>query len=1181
MSENILRMKSRFEKELGQRLLVLDGAMGTMIQRLGLEESDFRGGIFGEEYPMLKGCNDVLVITSPEKIYGIHREYLESGADIIETDTFNSNRISLGEYGLGGYVRELNEKGAQLAVKAVDDFCLERGLGDDERPFVAGSMGPSGKSLTIELQEDVAVGELFDDMADAYCEQATALIDGGVDVLLLETIFDTLNAKAAVYGIKRAFRETGKRLPLMLSVTLTEQGRLLSGESLDDFVVSLEHSGAVSIGLNCGFGAEALVDYVRGLVDITEKPLSVHPNAGLPDAMGMYTESARDMSAALRPLIEEGVVDIVGGCCGTTPEHIRSLSEMRGLWVKGDSRGKGAEGGRDFLKVGERCNVAGSRKFLRLIKEGNWRETLDIAKGQLDKGAEMLDINMDDPMLDAKVAMVKFLRLLKSDRRMSGVPLMIDSSDFDVIREALRMLPIKGIVNSISLKNGEDEFLRHAREINDLGASMVVMAFDERGQADTVERRIEICSRAYKLLTESGIPEKDIIFDPNVLAISTGMKEHDRYAMDFLEATSWIKRNLPGARVSGGVSNLSFSYRGMEKVRKGIHSLFLEGAISSGMDMAIINPSTPLGSGWMDGELKEMIGDVLYCRREDASERLLAKGLELKRAAELAKGKCVSQKPDSGDKVTKSVSEEVSEMIVTGESEGIEDVLQRAVAEIGSAMEVVNRSLMSGMNRVGEMFGNGEMFLPQVVRSASVMKRAVEILTPYIESEQRIGDSGDEVKRPLIVLATVKGDVHDIGKNIVATVMRCSGFDVEDMGVMTPPESIVSRAKERGASAIGLSGLITPSLHEMGVVASMMEESGMRIPLFVGGATTSELHTAVKIAPCYSGAVVHTGDAASLPGAVKEFIGEESDKALAELAVRQERIREDFNGEGERLSLMEARKRRFMVSAPSDVPRKPGAHILEIGVEDIEGLINWRAMLSEWKLDPNGDDRNQERNRLLGDAHRLLGKIEGKLKCKVMLLPSVSEMDDIVVDCNGGKVRLPMLRSIAPQPVSGMCLSQSDYLRAEGDWLGVFVVTTAGSGIPELIEKLRGEDEYEGLLLQSLSHRLAEAGTEYMHRLVREELWGLPEGCGVRPAVGYASMPDQSLVFELDKLLDYRSFGVKVTEHGALWPSSTTTGLIFGNKESRYISVGELSEEQKREYAGRRGMSEVELSKYL
>ncbi|MDE6134298.1 MAG: methionine synthase, partial [Muribaculaceae bacterium] len=831
---------------LATRVLVLDGAMGTMIQRHNLSEADFRGQRFVALPGVLKGCNDLLCLTRPDVIAAIHDEYLDAGADIIETNTFNANAISMADYGLENEVAEINIAGATIAREAVARHEARTG----RHAFVAGSVGPSNISLSMPADDCAQAAVTFDVMAQAYARQTEGLIRGGVDIILLETIFDTLNAKAAIAGLEAAFDNTGKRVPLMISVTLTETGRTLSGQTVRAFVASVSHAAPLSIGLNCGFGAAGMAPWLQEMQDIPYY-ISLYPNAGLPDEMGCYNDTPAKMASELAGYLHNGFVNIIGGCCGTTPAHISAIARiaadaaprelpksdchlrLAGLeMVDTDACG--------FVKVGERCNVAGSRKFLRLINQGCYAEALDIASAQVAKGAVVLDINMDDGLLDSAAEMERFVAMAALDAATAPVPLMIDSSDFDVIRKALRKVQGRAVVNSISLKEGEDEFLARARELRRLGAAVVVMAFDENGQATTFERRVEICSRAYGLLTlKAGFSSEEIIFDPNILTIATGIPEHDRYALDFLDAVEWIKKNLPGAKVSGGVSNLSFAFRGNDRLRQAMHTVFLHHAIARGMDMAIVNPATSTDIATVPSGLRQAVEDVIFCRRPDAVGCLLA----------VADSMTAEQGGSAGQKAQSKPQETVSlaDMVVAGHTDRLEQRLAEAIVEDGSAMAVVKGRLMEGMNRVGEAFGAGRMFLPQVVRSAAVMKQAIAWLTPYIERENTglsAGAASDGSK--VMVLATVKGDVHDIGKNIVAVVLRCSGFEVIDLGVMVPAADIVAKVRQSGARFVGLSGLITPSLSEMAAVARLLQAEGLTdVALFVGGATTSAMHTAV------------------------------------------------------------------------------------------------------------------------------------------------------------------------------------------------------------------------------------------------------------------------------------------------------------------------------------------------
>ena len=839
---------------LDQRILVLDGAIGTMIQRYGLGEREFRGERFAHTDVELKGNNDLLCLTAPHIIDEIHRAYLEAGADIIETNSFNANAISMADYRLEGAVREINLAAARLARQAADDYSTA------EKPrFVAGSVGPTNKSCSMSPDvENPALRSLhFDTLAAAYREQMEALVEGGVDLLLVETIFDTLNAKAALWAARQTMESAGREVPVVLSVTVTESGRTLSGQTLEAFLTSVSHASLLAVGLNCSFGARDMKPWLQRLAAMAPCYVSAYPTAGLPNQLGEYDETPQSMAVQIKEFIDEGLVNIVGGCCGTTPEHIAAYREL----VAGAAPRRPASrdhrlhlSGLDdlvvsretnFVNIGERCNVAGSRKFLRLIHEKNYAEALDIARQQVEAGAQVIDINMDDAMLDARDEMVNFLNLIVSDPDIYRVPVMIDSSKWEVISAALKCLQGKAIVNSISLKEGEELFLQHAREIKRMGAAVVVMAFDEQGQADTYERKIEVCARAYRLLTEvAGMAPCDIIFDPNVLAIATGIESHDNYAVDFIRATAWIHQHLPEAKVSGGVSNLSFSFRGNNYIREAMHAVFLYHAIAQGLDMAIVNPATSVTYDDLPAETLTLIEDVVLNRRPDATERLIDFAARHREEADKP------NRTEPQERTSVPVADRLRQALVKGLSTHLESDLAEAVAQYGSAIAVIEQPLMEGMNRVGQLFGEGKMFLPQVVKSARTMKQAVAILQPLIEQEN--ARTGETAKRGKFIIATVKGDVHDIGKNIVGVILACNNFEVIDLGVMVPAERIVERAIAEKADFVGLSGLITPSLEEMGHVVAEMEKAGLRTPVIIGGATTSRLHTAVKIAPRYS-----------------------------------------------------------------------------------------------------------------------------------------------------------------------------------------------------------------------------------------------------------------------------------------------------------------------------------------
>lgn len=1213
MSESLNDIRGRLSKEV----LVLDGAMGTMIQQFNLTSEDFRGNLPIPSHINPKGANDLLCLTHPEIIADIHSRYVNAGADIIETCSFNANAVSMAEYGAEALVGDINRAAAEIARSVADNA--------GRKVYVAGSMGPSNVALSIGGDSS---GVDFEKMAESFREQAVALIEGGVDLLMLETAFDTLNAKAGIAGIMDAFSQTGKKLPLMISATLTEQGRTLSGQTLKAFVNSVRHADPIAIGLNCGFGADALGEMIEELQDIPYA-VSMHPNAGLPDELGRYTQTPEMMAEALRPMLKSGKLNIVGGCCGTTPDHIRAIAEI----VKGEAAEAAPrvipasqsgvmhlsgllpldlseESG--FLKVGERCNVAGSRKFLRLIGEGNASEAMEIAIAQVKKGAGILDINMDDGMLDAPEEMERFVMLLGAEVATSSLPLMIDSSDMEVVRRALRRIQGRPIVNSISLKEGETKFLAHAAEIRRLGGTVVVMAFDEKGQAADFERRIEICQRAYRLLLENGWKAEEIIFDPNILTIATGMPEHDRYALDFLEAVEWIKKNLPGAKVSGGVSNLSFSFRGINRLREAMHTVFLHHASLRGMDMAIVNPSSSLDIDSVPVDLREKIEDVIFCRREDAVSRLLEEAGRMreedeakKRAKAAAAGAATS--PVAPPKA--KLKDTLEHLVEKGLDTNLDALLDEALAEEGSAMGVVKNRLMAAMQNVGDEFGAGRMFLPQVVRSAAVMKKAIEYLTPVIEKETANaegsagGNVGEDSGEKKFVLATVKGDVHDIGKNIVGVVLRCSGFEVIDLGVMVEPSKIIETLKATGAKFLGLSGLITPSLAEMCNVAELLEKEGMTdVTICVGGATTSPLHTAVKIAPVYSGIVLHTRDAAALPVAAAELADKlTAGDARKRIADSQEALRGEYEEKKRKSVTPSAEKSGGVAGCPccsgqhhSDAgsrvmpvpaPKNPGINDFEIAIADVRDFINFKAFLHVWQISPTmrKSVASEESEKLIADANLKLDALEKiglKLLARIALLPAYSKGDDIYIryqdkEGNSNELLFPTIRQEGEHGVA-----VADFIAPENDWLGLFCVT-AGEMLQAAEKAGLCDDDYHRLLVQSLADRLAEAATEYIHTITHDDLWQLETPRGIRPAIGYPSIPDQTLVFEADKILDYASMGVQLTENGALRPSATTTGLIIASPAARYFDIPHLSEATLQDYARRRGLPVERLQALL
>ena len=1186
---NIKDMEFRendLHKALKERILVLDGAMGTMIQRAGLTESDFRGERYVDWACELKGCNDVLVLTCPDVIADIHKQYLESGADIIETDTFNANAISLGDYGLENEVYEINYQAARLALRCVEEVACQ------ERKWVAGSVGPTNRSLSISSSvEDPAARNLtWGELVSAYTEQMRGLIDGGVDVLLIETVFDTLNAKAALWAAKEAMCESKRSVPIMLSVTLTESGRTLSGQTIEAMVASVSHASLLCIGLNCGFGAEGMLKWLEVLSAEVGCAVSVYPNAGLPNEMGEYDETPNTMALHVRPMLERGLVNVIGGCCGTTPAHIKEISELvKGFSprtvpvIREDMRLSGLERvdvtpERMFVNVGERCNVAGSRKFLRLINEKNYNESLSIACKQVEAGAQIVDINMDDAMLDAEHEMVHFLKLLASEPDVARVPVMIDSSKWNVITAALECVQGKCIVNSISMKDGEAEFRRRAGHIKRMGAAVVVMAFDEKGQADSYNRKIEICGRAYDILVnEVGFNPYDIIFDPNILTIATGIDEHNDYARDFIRAVEWIKGNLLGAKVSGGVSNLSFSFRGNNAVREAMHSVFLYHAIAKGMDMAIVNAGVMIPYDEIDDGLRVAIEDVIFNRDDSATDRLIAIAEKIKGLAETS-----DKSVDMARNADMTASGYLQSLIVRGRTEMLDDTLECVHCELGSALAVIDGPLMSGMNEVGRLFGEGKLFLPQVVKSARTMKQAVAWLNPLIEKEKRTLGQGRSSGK--VVIATVKGDVHDIGKNIVSVIMRCNGFDVIDMGVMVPGEDIVERAIEEQADIVALSGLITPSLEEMRQVAMLMQKRSLDIPIMVGGATTSELHTAVKIAPEYSAPVVHTRSAALMPVVAQRLINDRK-AYVKELNEAQAALRQSYYVAKNLYSFDEAKSMAPKFLYSSIEPKVKGVNTYDISVADARKYINWIPFFSVWKT---GTDATEE---LRAEAENLLDELERSviagIKARVGILPAYRDGEAVVISGE----RVEMLRR---QSKGEECVSLCDYVARENDFVGVFAVTV-GSEINEMIENSRQKgDEYRAMLLQTIADRLVEAATEYIHKRVRTELWGYatheeenPANVlrqyyqGIRPAVGYSSLPDQRVIFRLDKLINLSSIGIAVTENGAMSPAASVCGLMISHPDSHYFMIGEVGKDQRVDYALRTGITPKELRKFL
>lgn len=1222
--------KKTIQQLLDERILILDGGMGTMIQGFKLTEADYRGEQFANFTGTLKGNNDLLNITRPEVIRSIHRQYLDAGVDIFTTNTFNANAISMDDYGMASLVREMNLAAGRLTRQLADDYMNEH---PERSIFVAGSLGPTNKtaSMSPDVSDPAFRAVSYMDLFRAYHEQVEALIDGGVDLILFETTFDTLNVKAGLEAALDVMRTPNRERPIMLSLTLSGQGgRTFSGQTLAAFLASVQHIPLMSIGLNCSFGAADMKPYLKELGDIAPYFISAYPNAGLPNQFGRYDETPEKMAAQIKDFIDEGLVNIVGGCCGTTPEHIAQYSELilharphmpvpppDALWLSGLELLE-VKPENNFLNIGERCNVAGSRKFLRLIKEKNYEEALTIARKQVEDGAQVLDINMDDGLLDAVEEIKTFLNLIASEPDISRVPVMIDSSKWQVIEEGLMCVQGKSIVNSISLKEGEEEFLIRAARIRQLGAATVVMAFDEQGQADVFERKIEVCERAYRLLTEKiGFPPQDIIFDPNVLAIATGMPEHNGYGLDFIRSVEWIKKHLPGAKVSGGVSNLSFSFRGNNYVREAMHSVFLYHAIREGMDMGIVNPSASVTYEDIEPSFRNLLEDVILARRPEAAEELIAYAQS---HIEQASGE---QEKTHDAWRDRSLDERLEYALLKGIGDFLETDLEEALQRYGQAVAIIDGPLMNGMNRVGKLFGAGKMFLPQVVKTARTMKKAVSILQPAIEAQKT---SSGAAKAGKVVFATVKGDVHDIGKNIVSIVLTCNNYEVIDLGVMVPAEKIIETVRNEKPDLLCLSGLITPSLEEMVHVTDEMQKAGFSTPIMIGGATTSKLHTALKIAPHYDHPVIHVVDASQNPLIAAKLLNPAThDAYVSELTDEYERLRQAKSNEEVKplLPYAEAQKLSLQTDwanyTPAE-PKKKGLQLLAIPVAEIVPYINWVFLFTAWRITGRYDDLMQlhdcpacraawlekrpeaerakakEALKLYNDAQALLKRlIAGNACCKALyeIFPSVSEGDNIRI----ADTVIPVLRQQLPND-KGQCLSLADYVMpaSEGrnDYVGVFAVT-AGDCMEELRARYeQEEDSYHLMLLQTLSDRLAEASAEYLHTKVRREYWGyVPDEelsvdemfrahyRGIRPAVGYPSLPDQGLIFSLDRLIGVDRIGIAITENGALSPTSSVAGFYFAHPESRYFMIGRIGEDQLTDYTARRGETVEHIRKFL
>ena len=1219
-------MKDTFLNLLEHRILVLDGAMGTMIQRHKLQEKDYRGTRFAAHSHPLIGNNDILVLTRPDIIYALHCDFLEAGSDIIETNTFNANPISQGDYNAANLVKELNIEAARLARKAADVFTEK----NSEKPrFVAGSIGPTNKTLSLspDVNNPGFRAVSFQEVVDNYTLQLEGLIEGGVDLLLVETVFDTLNCKAALFSIEEFFNRTSLRIPVMVSGTVVDaSGRTLSGQTTEAFWISIAHMpDLLSVGLNCALGSKQMRPFIASLSGIADSYVSVYPNAGLPNEFGEYDDSPEYMAAQIADFATSGFVNIVGGCCGTTPQHIKAIAKAVKTLKPRKRPAKQHElqlsgleplhvnSTTGFINIGERTNVTGSKKFARLIKEGNYDEALSIARQQVESGAQVIDVNVDEGMLDSEKVMKDFLNLIASEPEISRVPVMIDSSKWSVIESGLQCVQGKSIVNSISLKEGEELFRERAHKVLQYGAATVVMAFDEQGQADSYQRRIAICKRAYDILTlEVGFPPEDIIFDPNVLTVATGIEEHNNYAVDFIQTVRWIKENLPFAKISGGISNVSFSFRGNEPVREAMHAAFLYHAIRAGLDMGIVNAGQLAIYEDIEPELLVRVEDVLLNRRADATERLVSFAETIGDGGEKTEAKAAEWR-------SAPVEERLRHALIKGIVEYIEDDTEEARQLYPSPLQVIEGPLMNGMNAIGDLFAEGKMFLPQVVKSARVMKRSVAYLLPFIEEEKAMNK--DTRAAAKVLLATVKGDVHDIGKNIVAVVLACNNYDVVDIGVMMPCEKILEAAVREKADLIGLSGLITPSLDEMVYVASEMERLGMKIPLLIGGATTSRIHTAVKIAPVYSGAVVQVLDASRSVPVVNSLLNPAlSPDYIAQLKKEQAGLRESHASRTTTkryLPLADARRNGPSLQWDNTTvykPLKPGITILEdVRVGALRAYIDWTPFFMVWEMHGRYPqifehaEYGVEAQKLFDDANMLLDRIEKEnllgMKGVAGIFPANSNGDDIDVYSDENRntvlITLHTLRQQLDKGTGEPNLALADFIASKEsglkDYIGGFAVT-AGLGIEKLLNELRDKnDDYQRIMAQALTDRLAEAFAEMLHEKVRRELWGYAPAetlkneellaeqyQGIRPASGYPSSPDHTEKAELFTLLNAETnTGITLTETFAMNPASSVSGLYFAHPAAKYFILGKICRDQVEDYACRKGMSLTETEKWL
>nr|WP_202601788.1 methionine synthase [Vibrio toranzoniae] len=1208
---------------LKQRILLIDGGMGTMIQDYKLEEHDYRGKRFAEWHSDLKGNNDLLVLTQPNLIKDIHEKYLEAGADILETNTFNATTIAMADYDMEGLSTEINFAAAKLAREAADKWTAKT----PEKPrFVAGVLGPTNRTCSIspDVNDPGYRNVSFDELVEAYSESTRALIKGGSDLILIETIFDTLNAKACSFAVESVFEEVGITLPVMISGTITDaSGRTLSGQTTEAFYNALRHVKPISFGLNCALGPDELREYVSEMSRISECNVSAHPNAGLPNAFGEYDLSPEEMAEHVKEWAESGFLNLIGGCCGTTPEHIRQMAEaVEGVTPRQlpdlpvSCRLSGLEPltitkESLFVNVGERTNVTGSARFKRLIKDELYDEALSVAREQVENGAQIIDINMDEGMLDAEACMVKFLNLCASEPEISKVPVMVDSSKWEVIEAGLKCIQGKGIVNSISLKEGKAKFVEQAKLVRRYGAAVIVMAFDEVGQADTRERKVEICTNAYNILVdEVGFPPEDIIFDPNIFAVATGIDEHNNYAVDFIEAVGDIKRDLPHAMISGGVSNVSFSFRGNNYVREAIHAVFLYHCFKNGMDMGIVNAGQLEIYDNVPEDLREAVEDVVLNRRDDSTERLLDMATEyLERAVGKVEDKSALEWR------TWPVEKRLEHSLVKGITDFIVEDTEEARVNASRPIEVIEGPLMDGMNVVGDLFGEGKMFLPQVVKSARVMKQAVAHLEPFINATKGVGATNGK-----ILLATVKGDVHDIGKNIVGVVLQCNNYEIIDLGVMVSCEKILKVAKEENVDIIGLSGLITPSLDEMVHVAKEMERQGFKLPLLIGGATTSKAHTAVKIEQNYSEPVVYVNNASRAVGVCTSLLSDELKPAFVEkLDIDYDRVRDQHNRKKPRtkpVTLEKARANKVAIDWDTytpPAPAKPGVHIFnDFDVATLRNYIDWTPFFMTWSLVGkypailDHEEVGEEAKRLFKDANDLLDRVEKEklLEARGMcaMFPANSVGDDIEVYTDESRTEvLKVLHNLRQQTEKpkGFNYCLSDYIApkesGKADWIGGFAVT-GGIGERELADEYKANgDDYNAIMIQAVADRLAEAFAEYLHKEVRKDIWGYSPDedlsnddlirekyQGIRPAPGYPACPEHTEKGTLWELMNVENaIDMSLTTSYAMWPGASVSGMYFSHPDARYFAIAQIQQDQVESYADRKGWDMLEAEKWL